>query len=260
MRRAVTGVLVAVALVVAGGLLIGAIGKVQETAARTRCVNNLRSAIAFTIHNYEDSTGQFPPAVKPNPRLPIERRFSWLAMLGPYIEATDLYVKTDWDKAWDAEENRYLAQTVLPLLQCPDYRDLTTESTLAPTHYIGIAGLGPDAAGLPPGDPRAGFFGYERKLGLPDVRACAGPLLVAVETSQAWGAWTAGGLPTVRGLDPEGLPYLGAGGQFGGNHPGGAMAVFADSSVRFLHESLDPRVFESMATVARSQEVDRVGD
>jgi hypothetical protein len=36
--------------------------------------------------------------------------------------------------------------------------------------------------------------------------------------------------------------------------------VFADSSVRFLYESLDPCVFESMATVARSQDVDRVGD
>ena len=34
----------------------------------------------------------------------------------------------------------------------------------SPTHYLGVAGLGEDAPLLPLTDPRAGFFGYDRKV------------------------------------------------------------------------------------------------
>src|SRR5207248_2816468 len=125
-------------------------------------------------------------------------------------------------------------------------------STLVPTNYIGIAGLGPDAATLPAEDPGAGMFGYERKLSLRDLGDRKSTLLAAVETARTSGAWTASGPPTVRGVEEGGPPYLGADGQFGGTHRGGANALFADGSVRFLQDSLDPQVFRAMATVRGS--------
>jgi prepilin-type processing-associated H-X9-DG protein len=120
-----------------------------------------------------------------------------------------------------------------------------------PTHYLGPSGVGADAASLPAGAPGAGAFGYDRKLALADVQRPAADVLVVIETGNASGAWTAAGPPTVRGLDPGHLPYLGANGRFGGNHPGGANAAFADGSVRFLSDQMSPRELEALVTVGR---------
>jgi prepilin-type processing-associated H-X9-DG protein len=88
-----------------------------------------------------------------------------------------------------------------------------------------------------------------------DIKDGTGATLAVIETASANGPWTAGGPPTVRGLDPGRQPYLGRGRQFGGTHPGGAMALFADGSVRFLRESIDPKTFEALATIAGREEV-----
>ena len=39
------------------------------------------------------------------------------------------------------------------------------------THYVGVAGVGPDAGRLPADDPRAGVFGYGRQTRLEDITA-----------------------------------------------------------------------------------------
>ena len=84
--------------------------------------------------------------------------------------------------------------------------------------------------------------------------------MMVVETASVRGAWTAGGSATVRGLVPARQPYIGSGRQFGGNHPGGAMDLFADGYVRFLSDSTKPKVFEAMASIAGGERVDKVGD
>ena len=79
--------------------------------------------------------------------------------------------------------------------------------------------------------------------------------MMVIETAKDNGPWIAGGPSTVRGLDLSGLPYLGRNGQFGGTHRGGANVLFADGSVRFIHESIHPQVFEDMATIAGGEDV-----
>jgi prepilin-type processing-associated H-X9-DG protein len=225
------------------------VGKVREAGARAQCTNNLKQ-LGLAIENYHGCSDKFPRAALPNPDLPPERRQSWIVDIVPFVEASPLYNKMDHEKAWDAEENRFAALITLRTLQCPAYPERPPVSTFFPTHYLGIAGIGAEALNLPLEDRRAGFFGYDRVIEGEDLKDRAGSILMLVETSQANGAWTAAGPPTTRGLEPNTSPYLGVNGQFGGNHPHGANVVFADCSIRFIEQTIDPVAWEQMTTLS----------
>jgi prepilin-type processing-associated H-X9-DG protein len=253
MRSAVQASVLVLGLVVVGSLAVVAVVRIREAAARTQCQNNLKQ-LGLALGNYHDTFARFPPAAMPNPELPPERRLSWLYCIVPFVEADTLYRKVDQAKGWDAEENRFAALRAYPIMVCPSNQDREPVSTLEPTSYVGIAGLGADAVSLPEGDARAGCFGYERKLKVDDVRERSGNILMVLETAQVESAWTAAGRPTARGLERGGLLYVGAGGQFGGIHRGGAGALFADGSVRFLEEPVDPAALEAMVVVGKMRE------
>ena len=77
--------------------------------------------------------------------------------------------------------------------------------------------------------------------------------MMLAETTFANGPWTAAGPATMRGLDTKRQPYIGAGRQFGGAHSAGALVAFADGSVRFLPDRIDPNILEAIATIAGSE-------
>jgi prepilin-type processing-associated H-X9-DG protein len=203
----------------------------------------------MSLHTYNDSLGRFPQTAMPHPRLPLEERLSWFVTVMPFIESNRIYNKMDRDQGWAAEENRFAALLVVRSFQCPAYPEQRPVSTLAPTHYPGLTGLGADAAALPRDDPRAGFFGDERKLVYEDFKGRGSDIVVMAETTRASGAWTAAGTPTSRCVDPNGGPYIGRGGQFGGMHSGGANAALADGTVRLFSDRMDPAAWEALATL-----------
>ena len=76
------------------GLLVPAVQKVREAAARINCSNNLKQ-IALAIANYESGFGQFPPGLGLPANANVSGRASVLAVILPYIEQGNKYNQFD---------------------------------------------------------------------------------------------------------------------------------------------------------------------
>jgi prepilin-type processing-associated H-X9-DG protein len=139
---------------------------------------------------------------------------------------------------------------LLAWVTCPDDPGYRGRKRPFPLTYVGVAGIGADAAALPARHPHAGVFGYDRVTRLRDLSDGVATTMVVVETTRGHGPWTAGGPTSVRGVDPATRPYIGRDRPFGGYHPGGANVAFADCSIRLVRDSIDPKVFEALSTVA----------
>src|SRR5262245_47753812 len=89
------------------GLLLPAVQKVREAAARMKCSNNLKQ-IALAAHNYHSAYGQFPPGMigsttprNLSPSSPFMSN-AWvgtLPFLLPYLEQENLHrqLQVDWN-------------------------------------------------------------------------------------------------------------------------------------------------------------------
>ncbi|MCU0703321.1 MAG: DUF1559 domain-containing protein [Fimbriiglobus sp.] len=84
------------------GLLLPAVQKVREAAARTQCINNLKQ-MGLGLHNYHDVYGQLPMGQTAyTSAAPYEGAWSWQAQILPYIEQDNVYTmaRTFAGPAW----------------------------------------------------------------------------------------------------------------------------------------------------------------
>jgi Tfp pilus assembly protein PilE len=110
------------------GLLLPAVQKVREAAARTQSSNNLKQ-IMIAVHNYYSVYNKLPPAVD-------ENHFSALALLLPYIEQDNLYKTIDFKKSVDDKANADARKALIKTFLNPADPVMQVKDECGPTNYM----------------------------------------------------------------------------------------------------------------------------
>lgn len=260
-RRVVVLLLVAGLIVLFAGGLVTWLVKTRYQADRESSRNSLRqlghfaaSYHAAVAKNQPPKLATVPPGTVYRTELLPDRRLSWVVQMLPVFDqrhqdTAKLLAQIDLTQPWDSDGNTTAGRTPVRVLLCPAKPPTVAEGEPAVTQFVGIAGLGADAATLPPADPRAGAFRYDTPTPLSAFPDGLSSTLLFGQTNHQLGPWIRGGPSTVRGL-LDGEKLLGEGGQFGGIDQGGTFFGFADGHVISFGDATSPAVLKALATRA----------
>jgi hypothetical protein len=272
-RRQVAVVLVGLLVLVAAGLVVTYLQKARLNAARAASQNNLRQLAQFAAHHANPDPNIDPskypkeiPAgtvLSPATRdLPPESRLSWFVYVLPGLDqrrqdVVGLLTQINDQEPWTVERNQQAARTKLLAAIVPLNPPQMPPDQPALTCYVGLAGVGADAATLtlpklPERAPaRAGAFRCDAATPFDRIGDGLSQTLLLGETTNDLGPWLRGGPGTVRGVDDvdSAKPLIGAGGQFGGYFPNGGNFALCDGSVRVITPRVSRDVFLKLVTI-----------
>jgi prepilin-type processing-associated H-X9-DG protein len=226
-----TTVLIVVACIAALGLccapvgvalLLPAVQSAREAARRSQCRNNLKQ-IGLALHNYNDAYGTFPPAYIPDAS--GKPMHSWRVLILPFIDQAQLYEEYDFSEPWDGPSNSRLLSRMPPVYACPSDPMVGTN-----TAYVGVFG------------EHCIFRGGE-PVGIRDITDGTSKTLMVGEAAQSSVPW----MQPVD-IDVAVHPSIGDPDGFSSYHPGGVHFLFADGSVQFIAQSINPQTLKALFT------------
>jgi prepilin-type N-terminal cleavage/methylation domain-containing protein/prepilin-type processing-associated H-X9-DG protein len=137
------------------GLLLPAVQKVRDAAARTQCQNNLKQ-VSLAVFNYESAYHTLPTSTRPA-GVTTAPRISWTIGLLPFIEQQNVRNYYDLTTNWDSPNNLPLTSQPIKIFQCPaapnsSRRDGDPQTNVwdivAVTDYAASIGISPLATNL----------------------------------------------------------------------------------------------------------------
>jgi Tfp pilus assembly protein PilE len=155
------------------GLLLPAVQKVREAAARAQSQNNLKQ-IALGCHGFHDANNHFPSGNDPN-------NFSAAAQLLPYLEQDNVFKSIDFKKPVDDKANADARKTMIKIFLSPSDAVMTVDPNSGPTNYLYNAGSKPAL------EDNDGLFYQDSKVRFVDITDGTSNTLLAGETRKGDG-------------------------------------------------------------------------
>ncbi len=246
------------------GLLLPAVQKVREAAARAQCQNNLKQ-IGLALHNYHGAKGQFPNAGSDGPNsdccaATTRVGWTWLFHLTPYVEHETVY---------NNPSDTVVQNTAIKVYYCTARRQPIVYTDGGRSDYAGNGGrdmAGEGREGMmvrqwkSPSTAKPVGAPVEQKRTLTDVTdGLSNTLLVGEKQchqsvlgasggdNEAWhnSGWDQDHVrfgaspPQSDDQHPDALAAKFWSVRFGGPHPGGFNAAMGDGSVRYVRYGVD---------------------
>jgi prepilin-type N-terminal cleavage/methylation domain-containing protein/prepilin-type processing-associated H-X9-DG protein len=265
-------------------LLLPAVQSAREAARRAQCCNNMMQ-LAIALVNYESSHEILPPGVVnttgPIVDQPKGYHFGWLPQILPYCELRNVYNHLNFNVGVYEAHNSTTRADVVGAFLCPsDSGSKRGAGGAGETNYVGCH----HDVEAPIAANNMGVLFLNSAIHIEDVTDGTSQTIFLSEKlndglDQGWASGTRASLRNTGGginalpvkplppgvvvndddtgptggrgvaaiVDADTLRFVGG---FGSRHPGGCNTAFGDGSVRFIKNSITPRVLRLLGNRA----------
>lgn len=263
-------------------LLLPAVQQARESARRTACRNSLKQ-IGLALLNYEGGHRIFPPGSTSIidygvwSATPTDHHLhGWASLILPQLDQSTVYKQVNYDVSALHSSNYVVASQRISVYRCPSFsgKDYSLEPLyvkLSPVYAIrNYVAIGATTVGNLWKTPDGVIYPGSRTR-LDDIRdGSSNTLLIAETREQNAAVWIDGGTAslTSRRYDDSNppsyanaqialnfSPYYNSAGQGidclwgpSSTHVGGAHHLFGDGGVRFISQSINAIVYDSLTT------------